>query len=171
LDSTNARASAVALQPGAGEALWFLGCLLTVKISRKESAGRVCVIEHLCPQGFAAPLHRHSHEEEWFYVLEGEMTFYVGDDVVEAPAGSFIYGPRGVPHSFTVDSPGGAKFLLVAEPAGFEGFVSAISEPATTRTLPPPSVEPPELARLAAVAAEYGIEILGPPPAARVLGR
>jgi quercetin dioxygenase-like cupin family protein len=171
MDSADARASAVALQPGEGEALWFLGSLLTVKIGRKGSAGRVCAIEHLCPQGFGAPVHRHSREDEWFYVLAGEMTFYIGEEVVEAPAGSFLYGPRGVPHSFTVDSPGGAQFLLVAEPADFEGFVIALSEPATARTLPPPSVQPPDLARLAAVAAEYGIEILGPPPAPRVLQR
>jgi quercetin dioxygenase-like cupin family protein len=169
MDSTHARASAVALQPGAGEAIWFLGALLTIKIGRKESAGRVFAAEHVCPQGFGAPLHRHTREDEWFYVLAGEMTFYIGDQVVEAPAGSFLYGPRGIPHTFTVDSPGGATFLLVTEPADFEGFLLALSQPATTRTLPPPSVEPPDLARLAAVAAEYGIEILGPPPAPRVL--
>ena len=118
MGSTDARASAVALQPGAGEALWFLGTLVTIKIGRKESAGRVFAIENLCPQGFGAPLHRHSREDEWFYVLEGEMTFCIGDAVVEAPAGSFLYGPRGAPHSFTVDSPGGARFLLVTEPGG-----------------------------------------------------
>ena len=164
---TDQQSSAVALEPGAGELHWFLGTLATVKVGAKESGGRVCVVEMRCPQGFGAPLHVHNREDEWFYVLEGEMTFYVGDEVVEARAGSFAYGPAGLPHTFTIDSPGGARFLLVAEPSGFEDFLAALAEPATAPTLPPPSVEPPDLERVTAVAAEYGIEILGPPPAAR----
>ena len=169
MSSTELQASGVALEPGAGEALWFLGSLLTVKVGREESGGRVCVIEHDCPEGFAGPLHVHSREDEWFYVLEGEMTFHVGDEIVAAPAGSFVYGPRGLPHTFSVDSPGGARFLLVAEPADFEGFITALAEPATAPALPPAADGPPDLARIATVAAEYGIEILGPPPALRIL--
>ena len=58
------------------------------------------------------------------------MTFWVGGEVIEAPAGSFVYGPRDVPHTFIVSSPE-ARFLLVAEPAGFESFMRAMGEPAT----------------------------------------
>jgi quercetin dioxygenase-like cupin family protein len=167
MSTAEVKASAVALEPEAGEGLWFLGSLLTVKIGRQESGGRVCVIEHHCPYGFGAPWHVHSREDEWFYVLEGEMTFYVGDEVVSAPAGSFVYGPRGLPHTFSIDSPDGARFLLVTEPADFEWFIRALAEPATSRSLPAPSDAPPDLERLTEVAAEYGIEILGPPPAPR----
>jgi quercetin dioxygenase-like cupin family protein len=132
------------------------------QVSTESSDGRVAVIEHLAPRGFGSPLHVHSREDEWFYVLEGELTFWVSGEATSAPAGSFVYGPRGIPHTFTVESER-ARFLLVTEPAGFDQFVRALSEPATERTLPPADVAPPDPARLAAVAAEFGIEILGPP--------
>jgi hypothetical protein len=73
-----------------------------------------------------------------------------------------VYGPREIPHTFTVSSEQ-AKFLLVTEPAGFESFVRAAGEPAQKLAIPPAATEPPDVARLAALAAEYGIEILGPP--------
>ena len=152
----------IALQQDEGEALWFLGVLATVKASAETTGGRVAVIEHLAPQGSGSPLHVHRNEDEWFYVTEGVLTFWVGGRVIEAPAGSFVYGPRGVPHTFTVTSPE-ARFLLVAEPAGFESFMRSLAEPAGAPTLPPATVQPPAPERMMAVAAEYGIEILGPP--------
>jgi hypothetical protein len=82
--------------------------------------------------------------------------------VIEAPAESFVYGPRDIPHTFVVTSPE-ARFLLVTEPAGFESFVRTLAEPAQTLTLPPASSLPPDPERMTAIAAEYGIEILGPP--------
>jgi hypothetical protein len=95
-------------------------------------------------------------------VTEGELTFWVGGQVISAPAGTFIYGPRDVPHTFEVASEQ-ARFLLVTEPAGFEHFMRTLAEPARSPTIPPPASEPPDVPRLSAVAAEYGIEILGPP--------
>ena len=109
----------IALKQDDGEALWFLGMLATIKASHETTGGRVAVIEHRGPQGAGSPLHVHRNEDEWFYVIEGELTFWVGGRVIEAPAGSFVYGPRGVPHTFLVASPE-ARFLLVTEPAGFE---------------------------------------------------
>ncbi len=152
----------IALGPGEGEARWFLGILATIKASTKTTSGRVAVIEHLAPQGSGSPLHIHHREDEWFYVIDGELTLWVGGKVIVAPAGSFVFGPRGIPHTFTVTS-AEARFLLVTEPAGFEGFLRALSEPATALTLPPASVQPPDPERMMAVAAEYGLEIIGPP--------
>src|SRR3954464_10965480 len=129
----------IALREDEGEALWFLGVLATIKASSAPPGVRVAVIEHLAPRGSGSPLHVHRREDEWFYVTEGELTFWVGGRVIEAPAGSFVFGPRGVPHTFVV-SPPEAPFLLVAEPAGFEGFVRELSEPAAAPTLPPASV-------------------------------
>jgi hypothetical protein len=120
------------------------------------------VIEHLAPRGSGSPLHVHHNEDEWFYVIEGELTFWVGGQVTIAPAGSFVYGPREVPHTFAVSSEQ-ARFLLVVEPAGFEGFVRALGQPARQLVIPPPATEPPDVARMAALAARYGVEILGPP--------
>jgi hypothetical protein len=82
--------------------------------------------------------------------------------VIQASAGAFVYGPHDIPHTFEVTSDQ-ARFLLVTEPAGFESFIRAASEPAQSLTIPPPLSEPPDPAKLTAVAAEYGIEIIGPP--------
>jgi quercetin dioxygenase-like cupin family protein len=146
-----------------GEALWFLGSLALVKSDTESTGGTVAVIEHISPPGSGSPLHRHTREDEWFFVIEGELTFAVGDDVIPAPAGSFVYGPRGIPHTFLVTSAAPARFLLVTEPAGFEGFMRALAVPAEELAPPPPPDGPPDMERVIAVAAEYGIEILGPP--------
>jgi quercetin dioxygenase-like cupin family protein len=152
----------IALAQAEGEAIWFLGVLAIIKASGDTTGGRMAMIEHIAPQGAGSPLHVHQREDEWFYVLEGELTLWVGGRVIKAPAGSFVYGPRGIPHTFTVTSPR-ARFLLVAQPAGFENFMRTLAEPATALTLPPPASAPPDFERLARVAAEYGIDILGPP--------
>lgn len=151
----------IAHGPQEGEALWFLGTLVTIKASAESTGGRVGVTENLAPRGAGSPLHVHRSEDEWFYVIEGQLTFWVGGEEITAPAGSFVYGPRDIPHAFTVTSDI-ARFLLVTEPAGFEGFVRAIGEPARELTVPPSTIAMPDEAHLGAVAAEYGIEVLGP---------
>ena len=152
----------IALAPGAGEALWFLGFLVTVKSSADTTGGRVTVLEHLAPRGAGSPLHVHRREDEWFYVLEGELTFWVGGEVSQAPAGAFVYGPAGVPHTFVVCSER-ARFLLGTEPAGIVGFVRAVATPARELAIPPAPTEPPDMGLLVAAAAAAGIEIVGPP--------
>jgi quercetin dioxygenase-like cupin family protein len=152
----------IAHGPQEGEALWFLGTLVTLKASAGTTAGRVAIMENLAPRGAGSPLHVHHREDEWFYVIEGELTFWVGGEVIEAPAGSFVYGPRDVPHTFVVSSEQ-ARFLLVTEPGGFEDFMRTLAEPAAELRIPPPPTEPPDVARMAEIAAEYGLEILGPP--------
>ncbi len=152
----------IAMQQGEGEARWFLGALATIKSSGETTGGRVAVTENWAPRGHGSPLHVHHNEDEWFYVLSGELTFWVDGQVITATDGSFVYGPRNVPHTFTVTSEE-ARFLLVIEPAGFENFLRALSEPAESLTLPPASVEPPAMDAMMAAAAEYGLEILGPP--------
>jgi quercetin dioxygenase-like cupin family protein len=155
-------AKPIALQAGEGEPLWFLGGLVTIKAAGEATGGRCAVIEHLAPRGPGSPLHVHSREDEWFYVIEGELAFWIGGERIAAPAGSFVYGPRGIPHTYIVASEQ-ARFLVVVEPAGFESFLRAVGQPARTRTLPPPESQPPDMPKLAALAARHGIEILGPP--------
>jgi quercetin dioxygenase-like cupin family protein len=160
--TTNPSVAPIGLEPSEGEALWFLGLLTTIKASTESTAGRVAVIEHLGPRGTGSPLHVHHNEDEWFYVIDGELTFWVGGHTITAPAGSFVYGPRNIPHTFTVSSER-ARFLLVTEPAGFEQFMRALSEPAPRLEIPPPPTTPPDMGAMVQLAAQYGIEILGPP--------
>jgi len=160
--STTTTVNPIALRAGEGEALWAFGVLATIKCSSETTDGRVAVIEHSAPQGAGSPLHVHHREDEWFYVIEGALTFWVGGDVIEAAAGSFVYGPRDIPHTFLVSSPE-ARFLLVTEPAGFDSFMRAMGQPAPRLTVPPPTPPPSDLTPLITAAAEYGIEILGPP--------
>ena len=108
----------IALTADEGEALWAFGGLVMLKSTASTTGGRVMVSEQRVPRGCGSPLHVHHREDEWFYVIDGAVTFWFGGDVIEAPAGSFLYGPRDVPHTFVVSSDD-ARFLLVTEPGGF----------------------------------------------------
>ena len=153
-------------EPGEGEAWWWIGLLATIKATAEQTGGRYTLVEILAPEGFASPLHVHHWEDEGFWILEGEMTFYVGDQTLKAYPGSFLFGPKGVPHAFTVDS-GPARLSFVLSPGGFEGLIREMGEPTKEVSLPPQPEAPPDEAqmqRMAAIAARYGNEILGPSP-------
>lgn len=154
--------SPIAFGKGEGETFWSFGALATVKASAETTGRKVGVIELLAPKGAGSPLHVHHREDEWFYVIEGELMFWVGGKIIVAPAGSFVFGPRDIPHTFLVSSEM-ARFLLVAEPGGFESFMRELSQPALTPTPPPPPSGPPDMDMIFNAAARYGIEILGPP--------
>ena len=106
-----------AYEPGEGEALWWIGMLATIKASAEQTGGRYTLVEVLAPDGFASPLHVHHTEDEAFWILEGEMTFYVGDQTIKAHTGSFLFGPKEVPHAFAVDS-GPARLCSSSRPRG-----------------------------------------------------
>ena len=161
LDAGHASAP-FALRRDEGEARWFLNTLTLIKSTGAATGGRLIVAESRAPRGPASPLHVHHREAEFLYVIEGELTLWVGGELIEAPEGSLVYGPPDVPHTFAVTSDQ-ARFLVLTQPTGFDDFLRDMSEPATALTLPPTGWPAPDPARLAAVAAQYGIEILGPP--------
>ena len=99
----------------------------------------------------------HYREDEGFYVLDGSVTIQVGDETVELGAGQHAFGPRDIPHRFTV-GPDGARMIWVLAPGGFEDFVEDVSVPAEAPTVPPPSVLPPENA--AEIVLRHGMELL-----------
>src|SRR4051812_8566786 len=107
----------IALRPGEGTSVWSLGGRFTVKVDQALSAGRFSLIEALALRATEPPLHIHTHEDEAWYVLDGQMTFYVGDETFTAPTGSFVYAPQGLPHTFTVDVEP-TRVLVFASPAG-----------------------------------------------------
>jgi len=146
-----------------GEAFWLLGMLETIKISRDDTAGNFSLLEVVVRAGDGSPWHVHPDEDEWFYVVEGKFTVYVGDARLSLPAGSFAFGPKGVPHTFIAEPPDGGKALIGFQPFLFEGFLREVGEPAPERVLPPPLESPPDMERLIPVAARNGMDILGPP--------
>ena len=151
---------------GEGEAWWWFGLLATIKATGEQTGGRYSLVEILAPDGYEAILHVHHQEDEGFYILEGEMTFYVGEQTIKARPGSFLFGPKDVPHTFRVDS-GPAKLLFVFTPAGFEGLIRETGEPARSLIVPPQVDEEPdevEMERMAVIDARYGTETLGPLP-------
>jgi quercetin dioxygenase-like cupin family protein len=152
------------LEEGEGDARWWLGVTLaTIKATGKETDGRYTLVEVLEPDSVEAPLHVHHKEDEAFWILEGELTFQIGEETIKASPGSFLFGPKDVPHRYTVDS-GPARMLFLLSPAGFEELIYATSEPAQELTLPPPPEGPPseaEMEQMGALARQYGCEILG----------
>jgi mannose-6-phosphate isomerase-like protein (cupin superfamily) len=166
LNAEEAHSRTFAHEPGEGEAWWWFGMLATIKATKEQTGGRSSLVEILTPDGYGSVLHVHHQEDEGFYILEGEMTFYVGDQMIKAHPGSYLFGPKDVPHAFTVDS-GPARLLFVLSPAGFEGLIRETGEPAKSLTVPSQLNEEPdeaEMERMIAIGARYGAEILGPPP-------
>ncbi len=149
--------------PGAGEDLWFLGQLFTVVADGRRTGGALAICDCVIRQGPASPLHVQPNEDETFYVIEGEATFHVDGAEHRAGAGATVFVPRGAPHAFRIDSET-ARVLVINTPAGHEDFFRAMSEPAPRHELPPAPEGPPDMARMAAAAADAGFEILGPPP-------
>ena len=150
------------LNENEGEAFWLLGMLETVKIGREDTGGEYGLLELVVPAGVGPPWHVHHEEDEWFYVLEGEVTVWVADTKLSLKAGSFAFGPKGVPHTFYVES-GQARFLVGLQPMQFEGFLREVGEPAPERVIPPPLEGHPDMERLGPIAKRNGFEILGPP--------
>ena len=151
-----------ALAKEEGPALWFLNGLLILKATGEQTGGAFALIDNVGPPGGGSPYHVHHNEDEAFYVLEGEITVYVGEERIKAQPGTWVYGPRDVPHGFRIEGDSPARFLLLYTPAGFERYFVEVGEPAKELTLPP--AEPPNMKSLMSVAPKYDIEILGPLP-------
>jgi quercetin dioxygenase-like cupin family protein len=102
----------------------------------KDTGGDFSLIHCYFRKGFTAPPHYHKLEDESFYLLEGEIDFYIGDKKVNARAGEFIVLPRNIPHHFDLITET-AKALMLITPAGFEVFFREFGQPAETLDLPP----------------------------------
>src|ERR1700687_2881931 len=117
-----------------------------------ESGGGFSLVEHpMEPRALAAPLHRHSREDEYSFILEGRVGADLGGEIVYGEVGDLIFKPRGQWHTFwnAGDSP--ARILEIISPAGFEKFFHKVTDLAARGDLGP--------ALLASMAAEYGVEL------------
>jgi quercetin dioxygenase-like cupin family protein len=150
------------VRSGQGEARWWFGGLAEIKATAADTGGQMSIVEVTEHPGAEAPLHVHHRDDEGFWILEGDVTLYVGDETIHASAGDYVLGPRDIPHRFTV-GPRGCRMLFIMVPGGFEELVRATSEPAPRRTLPPPSDEEPSpevIDGLKATVKELGYELL-----------
>jgi mannose-6-phosphate isomerase-like protein (cupin superfamily) len=131
----------------------FLGSIgVRFMIDGDETQQRFSLVEHpMSPRALAAPLHRHTREDEYSFVLEGRMGALLGDDVVEAGPGELVFKPRNQWHTFwnAADEP--CRILEIIAPAGFENFFRELSDMGGAITADP--------AELAALNARYGLEM------------
>jgi len=144
-----------------GEAFWFVGALLQRKAGGAETDANFALRNQTSPPATAVPRHIHVDEDEAWYLLEGSMTFYVGERVLDVTKRGWVFAPRKVVHTFKVGADG-ARALTFTFPSSFAEFVAEMGEPARELTIPPPA--PVDQHRLAEVAHKYGIDIVGPPP-------
>ena len=152
----------LAVRKGEGEARWWFGALAVLKATAADTGGQMTIVEVTEHPGAEAPLHVHQRDDEGFWVLDGDVTFEVGGETIEASAGDYVFGPRGIPHRFTVGDRG-CRMLFILVPGGIEDVIRATSEPAASRTLPPPTDEEPtpeEVEGMKAVVKAHGYELL-----------
>jgi quercetin dioxygenase-like cupin family protein len=138
------------LRAGEGKKLQIRDETIYVKLSGEETQGGCAVLEGWTPPGGGPPMHRHTREDECFYVLEGQYEFRVGDQMVPAPKGAFVFGPRGIPHSFNNIGTTEARILVLIQPAGLEKLFEEASEMLRSGRADP--------VQMAALSERYGIE-------------
>jgi quercetin dioxygenase-like cupin family protein len=103
---------------------------IEVLLRGDDSGGRLALVEMDVPATFAGPpLHVHASWDEGFYVLEGEVTFQVGEDVMTVEPGTFAFAAREVPHTFANLSGRQARILITLTPAGFERYLETGRRP------------------------------------------
>lgn len=147
-------AEVILLAPGEGKAVSVLGDKYTFKAASHVTGGAYALWELDTPAAAGGPPpHIHEREDEAFYVLEGEMTFQVGERTVHGTAGTFVFAPRGIAHKFSNLSSKPAKALVIVSPGGFEKALEELAEFAACGD------QPPDMAKLHAVADKFGLKI------------
>jgi quercetin dioxygenase-like cupin family protein len=146
--------------PGEGQTTSLFGDTYVVKAAGAETGGTLAVIQaELAPGSAGTPLHINTREDENYYVIEGTLTFRVGERTLEAPAETFVHIPKGVVHTHWNATSAPVRLLGFPAPAGFETFFAELAE--LMASMPP---GPPDINRLAAVYENYGLRVVGPPP-------
>jgi mannose-6-phosphate isomerase-like protein (cupin superfamily) len=143
-----------------GKPYWMVGDLNTVKLGGKETNGALAWLETLVIPDGGPPPHIHHREDELFYVLSGEVTFYAGGKQRLAKQGTLIYIPKGTVHSFKNTGRDVARMITLYVGAGMEGFFSEVGVPTfISDTTPAPFTEE-RLERFLSAAPKYGLEFI-----------
>ncbi|MEA2428933.1 MAG: hypothetical protein QOF37_2561 [Thermoleophilaceae bacterium] len=148
-------ARAVAVGPGEGATIQGpAGGPLTFKLRGEQTNGALLVAENVIGPGDGPPLHTHAREDEWWHVLDGTLRFKLDGEMRPAPAGSFVFVPRTVPHAFQNVGGEPARLVVSFAPAGMERFFDRFAE------IPRGPAAPEAFAR---IGREVGMEVVGPP--------
>jgi quercetin dioxygenase-like cupin family protein len=131
------------------EEVQFLDSRARIHAASADTSG-LALLEIDAPAGSQPPLHVHREEGEGWFVLDGEITLWVGGETHTLRPGEFLFAPPRIPHTLRMGEHG-ARYLVIAR-EGFEAFVRAVG-----------ALGEPDPERLTAIAAEHGIDILGPP--------
>lgn len=150
MEAQMTQAKIVGPKDGKGGSLGAIGVRFMIDAS--ESGGGFSLVEHpMPPRALAAPLHKHSREDEYTYVLEGSVGAQLGDEVVYGEPGDLIFKPRDQWHTFWNAGDAPARILEIVSPGGFEGYWDELIDIL--------SAWPPDLERIGAAAARYGLEM------------
>jgi quercetin dioxygenase-like cupin family protein len=146
------RATGVSVVTGEGERIRSpLGGDLTHLVRGEHSNGALAALDVINRPGEGPPLHIHAREDETVYLLEGEFRWKLGDELSGGGPGSFIYIPRGVPHTWQIVGEGNGRMLVTFFPAGMEGFFDRLS-----------SMTEFDLDEFKSAAEAHGMEVVGP---------
>jgi quercetin dioxygenase-like cupin family protein len=135
--------------------VWLRKLGIRFMIGGEETRGNLGLVEHpIGPRALAAPMHTHEHEDEYTYVLEGEVGVQIGEEILVARPGDLVFKPRGVPHAFwnVADEP--ARALEIIFPAGFERYFAELAS-----LFPPANEGPLDEEAVGAVREKYGLEM------------
>ena len=158
VEEVNQRAKAkarVVLSPDEGEMVWLRKLGIRFMIGGEDTRDNFALVEHpIGPRALAAPVHTHRYEDEYTYVLEGEVGVQVGEEVLLARPGDLVFKPRGVPHAFWNPADEPARALEIISPAGFERYFAELAP-----LFPPANQGPLEAEAVDAVRERYGLEM------------
>jgi quercetin dioxygenase-like cupin family protein len=129
-----------------------VGGPLRFKVRGEQTNGVLTALENVIPPGQGPPLHTHANEDESWYVIEGELRFKLDGEVHRAPAGSFVFVPRGTPHCFQNVTDAPVRILVMFTPAGMERFFDRFA-----------ALSAPDPGAFGSIGGPVGMEVIGPP--------
>jgi mannose-6-phosphate isomerase-like protein (cupin superfamily) len=145
-----------------GDPYWYGNSLFEFLVPAAATGGALTVFRATMPEGFGPPRHIHTREDEVFLVEDGEALFDVDGRILTAGPGTTVFMPRGVPHTFRVQSPV-SRMLGFMTPGGFEELFRNLGMPADERRLPPAGVVPFDIPAVMAEQERLGTRVVGPP--------